>query len=57
MSLGASEELNFSDFSVSIIYIITSVVFMIKCEIWVCGKKCNMLGGKLKELLGKIGFW
>ena len=57
MSFGTSEELNFSDFSVSIIYIITSVVFMIKCEIWVCGKKCNMLGGKLKELSGKIGFW
>ena len=57
MSLGVSEELNFSDFSVSIMHIITSVVFMIKYEIWVCGKKCNMLGGKSKELLGKIGFW
>lgn len=57
MLFDVSGELVFSALSVSIMYIITSVVFMIKYEIWVCGKKCNMLGGKLKELLGKIGFW
>ena len=44
MPFGAFEELNFSDFSVSIMHIITPVVFLIKYEIRVCKKKHNRFG-------------